>query len=193
MLFCRAGPVYPAVGAGNESPSHGFAVPAPFRQGDQGDGERIATGALRPRNDRSRKNLRVIPRPVRRLVVGIRNTPAQRTRRTDCHTSDIGHWFAMTGGVQGVRVRRHTWVPPYKALFRAAGGQRHSPLRRDTRSTVRRGVCVEENSKKCKSKKPIAFAIGFLVGDGGFEPPKASPADLQSVPFGHSGNPPYYL
>ena len=26
----------------------------------------------------------------------IRNTPAQRTRRTDCHTSDIGHWFAMT-------------------------------------------------------------------------------------------------
>ena len=59
-------------------------------------GMRIATGALRPRNDGSRKNLRVIPRPVRRLVVGIRNTPAQRTRRTDCHTSDIGHWFAMT-------------------------------------------------------------------------------------------------
>ena len=29
-----------------------------------------------------------------------------------------------------------------------------------------------------------------LVGDGGFEPPKALPADLQSVPFGHSGNPP---
>ena len=29
------------------------------------------------------------------------------------------------------------------------------------------------------------------MGDGGFEPPKALPADLQSVPFGHSGNPPY--
>ena len=27
----------------------------------------------------------------------------------------------------------------------------------------------------------------FLVGEGGFEPPKALPADLQSVPFGHSG------
>ena len=37
---------------GEESPSHGFAVPAPFRQGGRGDGERIATGALRPRNDR---------------------------------------------------------------------------------------------------------------------------------------------
>ena len=32
-----------------------------------------------------------------------------------------------------------------------------------------------------------------LVGDGGFEPPKALPADLQSVPFGHSGNPPYTI
>ncbi len=26
--------------------------------------------------------------------------------------------------------------------------------------------------------------------EGGFEPPKAVPADLQSVPFGHSGIPP---
>ncbi len=32
-----------------------------------------------------------------------------------------------------------------------------------------------------------------LVGEGGFEPPKALPADLQSVPFGHSGIPPYLL
>ena len=31
----------------------------------------------------------------------------------------------------------------------------------------------------------------ILVEEGGFEPPKASPADLQSVPFGHSGTPPY--
>ena len=31
------------------------------------------------------------------------------------------------------------------------------------------------------------------MGDGGFEPPKALPADLQSVPFGHSGNPPYQI
>ena len=68
----------------------------PLGKGAMGTGMRIATGALRPHNDGSRKNLRVIPRPVRRLVVGIRNTPAQRTRRTDCHTSDIGHWFAMT-------------------------------------------------------------------------------------------------
>ena len=29
-----------------------------------------------------------------------------------------------------------------------------------------------------------------MVGDGGFEPPKAKPTGLQPVPFGHSGNPP---
>ena len=39
------------------------------------DGGRIATAG-----DRSRRNSRVIPRPVRRLVVGIRNTPAQIQR-----------------------------------------------------------------------------------------------------------------
>ena len=91
---------------------------------------RIATGGVRTGNDRSRKNLRVISRPVRRLVVGsessaasgrgsevsewpqskfpasavrqrrnfghrnrvIRNTPAQRSRRTDCH-SQCAHWL----------------------------------------------------------------------------------------------------
>ena len=46
------------------------ALPCPFRQGGLGTGRRIATGAVRPRNDRSRKNSRVIPRPVRKLVVG---------------------------------------------------------------------------------------------------------------------------
>ena len=32
-----------------------------------------------------------------------------------------------------------------------------------------------------------------MVGEGGFEPPKALPADLQSVPFGHSGIPPIII
>ena len=102
----------------------------PLGKGAEGTGERIATGALRPRNDGSRKNLRVIPRPVRRLAVGselsaasgrssevsewprskfpasavrqrrnfghrnrvIRNTPAQGTRRADCH-SQCAHWL----------------------------------------------------------------------------------------------------
>ena len=35
--------------------------------------------------------------------------------------------------------------------------------------------------------------IIFLVEDGGFEPPKAMLTDLQSAPFGLSGNPPSLL
>ena len=32
----------------------------------------------------------------------------------------------------------------------------------------------------------------FLVGDGGFGPPKSVTTDLQSAPFGRSGIPPNY-
>ena len=32
----------------------------------------------------------------------------------------------------------------------------------------------------------------FRMGRGGFEPPKAEPTDLQSVPFGHSGTSPEF-
>ena len=35
--------------------------------------------------------------PRRRQHVKKGDTPAARGRGTDCHTSDIGHWFAMTG------------------------------------------------------------------------------------------------
>ena len=37
-----------------------------------------------------------------------------------------------------------------------------------------------------KKRHRIAMSF-FLVGRGGFEPPKAVPTDLQSAPFGHSG------
>ena len=41
-------------------------------------------------------------------------------------------------------------------------------------------------------KKTNPKRIGlFVVGEDGFEPSKRNAADLQSVPFGHSGTPPY--
>ena len=41
-------------------------------------------------------------------------------------------------------------------------------------------------------EKDLVFRQGlFLVGAGGFGPPKAKPTDLQSAPFGHSGTLPY--
>ena len=40
----------------------------------------------------------------------------------------------------------------------------------------------------CIRQKNLPKHIREIVVDGeGFEPSKASPADLQSVPFGHSG------
>ena len=45
--------------------------------------------------------------------------------------------------------------------------------------------------KSSASANSATSAYYFLVEDGGFEPPKAMLTDLQSAPFGHSGNPPY--
>ena len=149
----------------------------PFRQGGFGWGMRIATGAERPRNDRSRKNLRVIPRPVRRLVVGsepsaasgrgsevsewprskfpasavrqrrnfghrnrvIRNTPAQRSGRTECH-SQCAHWL------------RNDMVFTRGAVQVRAGRCGHRPLRKrnkrcNGRATAR--VAPTEGCEEC--------------------------------------------
>ena len=63
-------------------------------------------------------------------------------------------------------------------------------------NTRRRHFTREAYFKNLRSgfislKKALLSQCSFLVGEGGFEPPKALPADLQSVPFGHSGIPPY--
>ena len=42
-----------------------------------------------------------------------------------------------------------------------------------------------------KTKTSVFSTLVFLVGAGGFEPPKLKAADLQSVPIGHSGTRPY--
>ena len=48
------------------------------------------------------------------------------------------------------------------------------------------------NTHTSKKHHPLGWCF-LLVGEGGFEPPKRYAADLQSVPFGHSGIPPYSL
>ena len=45
--------------------------------------------------------------------------------------------------------------------------------------------------KSSASANSATSAYFLLVEDGGFEPPKAQLTDLQSAPFGHSGNPPH--
>ena len=39
-------------------------------------------------------------------------------------------------------------------------------------------------------EKGLAMQVLFLVGEGGFGPPKSVTTDLQSAPFGRSGIPP---
>jgi hypothetical protein len=51
-----------------------------------------------------------------------------------------------------------------------------------TQSAWKAGV-LPLNYTRCTYRKKV-------VEGGGFEPPKAEPADLQSDPFGHSGTPP---
>ena len=41
-----------------------------------------------------------------------------------------------------------------------------------------------------RSEAATERSEGEVVEGGGFEPPKASPADLQSAPFDHFGTPP---
>ena len=57
------------------------------------------------------------------------------------------------------------------------------------------GVTKTLRNAKTAKNKPANFRKKLVglheVGEGGFEPPKALPADLQSVPFDHSGIPPY--
>ena len=50
-------------------------------------------------------------------------------------------------------------------------------------------LCNGSSSTLFRTKKEsIGISmLSFLVGRGGFEPPKAVPTDLQSAPFGHSG------
>ena len=48
--------------------------------------------------------------------------------------------------------------------------------------------CTHRTRKRCINN--VDTPLSCSVGGDGFEPPKASPADLQSAPFGHSGNHP---
>ena len=51
--------------------------------------------------------------------------------------------------------------------------------------------CVRRKIVQNKKFNALSYVELFLVGAGGFEPPKLKAADLQSVPIGHSGTRPY--
>ena len=55
---------------------------------------------------------------------------------------------------------------------------------------MEQGFLQKEKERKLQYQWYHNFR-SYLVGEGGFEPPKALLTDLQSAPFGHSGIPPY--
>ena len=65
-------------------------------------------------------------------------------------------------------------------------------LRQSTGLSPRAAFRIHLLQKSKNSDHPDGCSE-FLVGEGGFEPPKSLTTDLQSAPFGHSGIPPYSL
>ena len=53
--------------------------------------------------------------------------------------------------------------------------------------------CYGFESVAKAQKRHTERCVSFVVGEDGFEPSKRYAADLQSVPFGHSGTPPYSI
>ena len=59
------------------------------------------------------------------------------------------------------------------------------------RSRISLPRAIELAARRMELKKHLRMQVLFLVGAGGFEPPKSKTTDLQSAPFGHSGTLPY--
>jgi hypothetical protein len=56
---------------------------------------------------------------------------------------------------------------------------------------VKKDMTFGELIKRFPKAGPIRLqTAAFYLVRGGFEPPKATPTDLQSAPFGHSGTSP---
>ena len=69
---------------------------------------------------------------------------------------------------------------------------RSSPHGADVHRTSALKCSNPMSSLTTKKTNPFGLVF-FVVGEDGFEPSKRNAADLQSVPFGHSGTPPYSL
>ena len=80
-------------------------------------------------------------------------------------------------------------------IFGASSGIRFSaekPRRLQQSTGLLLRAAFRIHLKRKNTDRPDGQSV-FLVGEGGFEPPKSLTTDLQSAPFGHSGIPPYEL
>ena len=88
----------------------------------------------------------------------------------------------------------HLWNLMLRIKWNEINLTRHSAFHNNLRLFFHytEGIFHKSRRNLFHWKKDSANAKSFfLVEEGGFEPPKLEAADLQSVPFGHSGTPPY--
>ena len=99
-------------GAGRRPFSHGFAVPAPFRQGGRGDGERIATASVRTGFAMTGFPWSVVH--GRRATARVAPTEGYK----ECLAGGRTGASAPTGGVLMVPCAAgHIWAPPYRTFL----------------------------------------------------------------------------
>ena len=91
---------------------------------------------------------------------------------------------APSGCIVPWAARASCWPQPQQLLPVSAAG---SGRRCCCSNPPLRPFCTAD---KTELQYPVRI-LEFLVGAGGFEPPKLKAADLQSVPIGHSGTRPY--
>ena len=64
--------------------------------------------------------------------------------------------------------------------------------KRTNQSFAEQSLTESNYPLKQKNRHPLRMSV-FLVGDAGFGPAKSLTTDLQSAPFGRSGNPPFKM
>ena len=71
-----------------------------------------------------------------------------------------------------------------------AVSRKREHLGKHSRFAFSRTVVRTKDLRETQKQHPEKGAV-FVVGGGGFEPPKSETSDLQSDAFGHSANRPY--
>ena len=107
----------------------------------------------------------------------------------------LAHQLCTTkkGTVNGV-AKRYSWILADASFLHVLCSQATTTLAKRTNQILMQSIKGSPNhSSPHHKQKTQCFRIGsFVVGDAGFGPAKSSTTDLQSAPFGRSGNPPYY-
>ena len=127
-------------------------------------------------------------------LVGRGGIGGQATKAALCHDGERGAFKsertklartteAVARGIYSPKARASSHRQGYgRNVFRVADAPR-----------ANHRVCGVSSITSTTHKKDTQQGVLFVVGRGGFEPPKSKTSDLQSDPFGRSGICPYEI